>query len=213
MVMFDAGKKGTVIITMPRSGSHLLGDIISVRAQQHGVNVNNLAEYFLNYNVDLSTAHAYFKSMIANLDNITGYQIIQLTDFTSKIWLLNYGQEFLKKYHVVTLKRKNQADHLMSKVILEKYHNIVSAHTTDKYDGGYFNLINQEPFSVDLDTVLQFKVESNLINLFDCACEVYYEDIVSMPEVGQSQYKKNPYPVTFNQLCNNFDEIKDFFND
>jgi hypothetical protein len=213
-MLFDLNKKGTLIVTIGRSGSHLLGDVISNQLVSLGIQHTNHKEYFLKHNgpLDWPGHHNFYKSKISRLLKDTAYTICQIQDFYSKVYLSKHYKELFDQYHIVVLERQDQLVHFFSKQLLHNFHNVIPTHTINGINDNFDLLKNQSKIKISIDDVFQFYSEKLLLDLFDRDVTVVYEDMILWEEVVKSKYKKNQYPVSFDQLFDNFEEIADLFN-
>lgn len=207
-MLYDLNKKGTVIITIGRSGSHLLGDIISNQLTNNKIAHYSLLENLMNYSLNFETVNDFYKNTLAEMSNNPNYIISQIQDFNSKVWLLsNYSNKWLNDYHVVILKRTNKVAHFFSKQILENFNSTIPVHTIKGFNYGDFSSLKNQTHTVDIDSVWQFLSEQQILNRFDGNQTVIYEDMITWPEVDQSKYLKNNYNVNFKDLFTNYTDV------
>ena len=213
-MLFDLNKKGTLIVTIGRSGSHLLGDVISNQLTGLGIQHINYKEYFVKHNGSepWPGLPKFYKSKINRLLKDTVYTICQIQDFYSKIYLSRYNKELFDQYHVVVLEKQNQLSHFLSKQLLQNFHTVIPTHTIDGINDSFDSLKSQSKIKVSIDDVFQFYSEKQLLDLFPRDSTIVYEDMILWDEVKKSKYKKNQYPVSFDQLFDNFKEIESLFN-
>jgi hypothetical protein len=210
--LYNLNKKGTIIITIGRSGSHLLGNIVEILLKDKKIPVINYKENFLNYECPISKINNFYKTQSIKLDNSDdNYIISQIQDFQSKLWLLQYGEDWLKKYHVVVLKRKDKINHFFSRQLLTNFYSDIPIHTIKGHQVSFDNLIGKH-IQLSEHTVWQFYSEIEILNRFDGDETVYYEDIINYPEVNRSIYIKNQYPVNYEKIFLNYMDIVTFLN-
>lgn len=206
-MLYDLNKKGTIIITIGRSGSHLLGDIISKELTLNKVNHVCLKENFLQRTTNFQTVSTFYKKTLNDMLNETRYVISQIQDFNTKLWILTYGSDWLKKYHVIVLKRNNQIAHFFSKQILENFHQEIPTHTKKGIDTGTFDSLKNQRLEVNVDSVWQFYSDQQLLDRFKSDYTVVYEDMIKWPAVEKSIYLKNNYKIKYEDLFSNYHEV------
>jgi hypothetical protein len=210
--LYDPNKKGTIIITVGRSGSHLLGDIISNKLKLANVSHRSLTENFHYYDQSVEKVSAFYKKQVDLMAGNSKYLISQIQDFQIKVWLLSTNSSWLKDYHIIVLKRNDNIQHFFSKQILENFHATVPVHSFKKelftYKVGNFDSLKDQKLTVSADTVFQFLAEKQLLARFDCDETVVYEDLVTWPDVAKSMYEKNNYGIGFDDLIVNYQEVK-----
>lgn len=207
--LYDLSKHGTIIITIGRSGSHLLGDIIEQRLLASNVPVTNLREGLL-VNDPSFDANQVIGSLVNKVQKHQGYVILQVQDFVSKLWLLRGNTNWLNDYHVVILKRRNQLNHFFSRQLLSNFWKTIPVHTKRDANEGAdvsFNNLKGKQVQVPIDAVWQFYSEQTALNQFDGDEVVYYEDLVDYPESATSLYIKNDYKIDFRDLFTNYDDV------
>ena len=74
------------------------------------------------------------------------------------------------------------------------------------------SLKSQSKIKVSSDEVFQFYSEKKLLDSFARDGTIVYEDMILWEEVAQSKYKKNQYPVSFDQLFDNYKDLEKLFN-
>jgi len=213
-MLFNFNKKGTLIVTIGRSGSHLLGDIISNQLTDLKVQHVNYKEHFLKHNgtLKLTEFHNFYKSKIDTLIKDPTYIICQIQDFNSKIYLSRYHKELFDHYHVIVLERQDQLAHFFSKQLLQNFYTVIPTHTIDGINDNFNSLKSQSKIKVSSDEVFQFYSEKKLLDSFARDGTIVYEDMILWEEVAQSKYKKNQYPVSFDQLFDNYKDLEKLFN-
>lgn len=205
-MLYNLNKKGTIIITIGRSGSHLLGDIISNKLTKNNIEHKSFKEMFL-YPPTVHTIDTFYKTAKNKLINFPCYTIVQVQDFNSKLWLLTYENDWLSDYHVIILKRTDNIAHFFSKQILENFHATVPVHTFKGINSGSFASLQNKSLTVDIDSVWQFYSEKQILNRFIGDETVIYEDMIQWDDVKQSMYLKNNYTVAFQDLFTNYNKI------
>jgi hypothetical protein len=215
--LYDLNKRGTIIITIGRSGSHLLGDIISNKLKLANVSHKSHRENFHCYDQSIAKVSDFYKNQVGIMSGISEYQISQMQDFQIKVWLLSTNSSWLKDYHIVVLKRNDNIQHFFSKQILENFHSTVPVHSFKKelatYKAGNFNSLQGQKLTVSAGTVFQFLAEKQLLERFDCDETVVYEDLVTWPDVAKSVYEKNNYgSMTPSDLFDNYKDIENLLD-
>ena len=205
---YDLNKKGTFIITIGRSGSHLLGDVL-FNHLSNITNTINLREFFLNYTDPLTKINGFYNSKLSNLRDHTLYTIVQVQDFQSKLWLLRNLSK-IQDYHIVILRRRDQLEHFFSRQVLLNFYDIIPAHTIVGQTDEIFSKLVGKQLTIDESSVWQFYSELELLNRF-AGDSIYYEDMLSWDEITSSKYVKNVYPITYEELFTNYDDIVEHF--
>ena len=206
-MLYDLNKKGTLIITIGRSGSHLLGDIISNELETNNIPYKNLLENFLQVSPTRYKAHNFYKTQLDNMINTPQYVISQIQDFSSKLWILTHGTKWLSDYHVIILKRNDPVAHFFSRQVLQKFHHVIPVHTFKGINNGTFDNLKNQLTTIDTDDVWQFYSEQQILNRFIGDNIVYYEDMCTWKQVNQSKYLKNNYKINFKDLFTNYTNI------
>jgi hypothetical protein len=207
--LYDLNKKGTVIITIGRSGSHLLGDIISNQLKKKNIVYTNCTEIFLTWE-PISQLHDFFKTTMQKVDQLPCYKIIQIQDFQSKLWMIRYGIKWLSEYHVIILQREDNINHLCSKLILQNFHHAVPVHTIKYTNSGNFDILKNIKITITIDDVCQFLSEKELLSKFTANEIVEYNDMCQWPTVAESKYLKNNYKIELSELFTNYDDLVKF---
>jgi hypothetical protein len=207
--LYDLNKKGTVIITIGRSGSHLLGDIISNQLKKKDIAYTNCTELFLTWK-PISQLHNFFKTTMQKVDQLPEYKVIQIQDFQSKLWMIRYGAKWLSDYHVIILQRQDNIDHLCSRLILQNFHHAIPVHTVKHTDSGNFDILKNNKITITMDDVCQFLSEKELLSRFTANETVEYTDMRQWPMVAESKYLKNNYKIELSQLFTNYNDLVKF---
>tara|TARA_R110000868_G_C10639886_1_gene744049 strand:+ start:43 stop:687 length:645 start_codon:yes stop_codon:yes gene_type:complete len=208
-MLYNLHKKGTIIITIGRSGSHLLGDIISNQLKKKNIAYANCLELFLT-SVTISSMHNFFKTTIQKVDQLTSYKIIQIQDFQSKLWMIRYGTKWLSEYHVIVLQREDNINHLCSRLILQNFHHAIPVHTIKNIDSGNFNILKNNKIIITVDDVCQFLAEKEVLSRFAADETVEYTDMRQWSAIAESKYLKNNYEVKLSELFTNYTDLVNF---
>jgi hypothetical protein len=167
VTLYDLNKKGTIIITIGRSGSHLLGDIVSNELKKKNIAHTNCTELFLTSSL-ISSVHNFFKTTMQQVDQLTSYKIIQIQDFQSKLWMIRHGTKWLLDYHVILLQRNDNVNHLCSRLILQNFHHAIPVHTIKNTDSGNFNILKDTKITITIDDICQFSIRKRAIGSIYC---------------------------------------------
>ena len=213
--LYNTDKRGTIIVTIGRSGSHLLGDIIEQRLNNLNIPAVNLLEELLLS--DSFTFNADYRNAIGRVDRASRarYTIVQVQDFNSKLWLLKNHLEWLNDYHIVVLKRRDQIKHFFSRQILENFWDVIPVHTKRSVTEGEhvsFDNLQNKKIEITPGAIWQFYSEQEILNRFEYNELVYYEDLVNYPESTTSNYVKNNYKINFEDLFTNYTDIVKLLN-
>lgn len=209
--LYDLTKRGTIILTIGRSGSHLLGDIVEQTVKTAHPSVVNLKEHFLINDHDFSV-NKEFRSRILIAEHLQemNYLIIQIQDFASKLWFLNHLPDWFKDYHVIILRRRDKVSHFFSRQVLLNFWDQIPIHAIRGVDNGTeitFENLRDKKAVASVSKIWQFYAELLALDIFEGDETVYYEDMLTWPETGASLYLKNPYPVSYEELFENYHDV------
>lgn len=213
--LYNTDKRGTIIVTIGRSGSHLLGDIIEQRLNRLNIPAVNLLEELLL--PDSFSFNEKYRNAVSRVDRAgrVRYTIVQVQDFNSKLWLLRNHVSWLNDYHVVVLKRRDHAKHFLSRQILENFWDVIPVHTRRGVTEGEhvsFDNLHNKKIEINPSAIWQFYSEQEILNRFEYNELVYYEDLLDYPESTTSNYIKNNYKINFEDLFTNYKDITKLLN-
>jgi hypothetical protein len=203
---YDLTKKGTVILSAGRAGSHLMGDTISTHIKNI-TPVTNFGEIFFPGGVPLCTSD--FLKKVDSLSSQSNYAVLQVQDFTNQLQILRFNTSWLEQYHVVCLTRSNLIKHFFGLQILRNFHSILPTHTINGIPGS-FDALKGKKITVSKDTVYQFFAHNEILKLFNSDVEVSYENFIKTPDIMLSKYQKNQYPIGPEDLFENYNELVDW---
>lgn len=184
---YNLEKRGTVIISTYRSGTHFLLDSLCL----HLGNTVNLGELD---NPEIPQTAAYSVSIINAV--------------VPKIMLVK-EQELLKDYHVVCLTRNDKINHWISYYVWRQF-NTEQQRFDDSnlpHHGGdkskYHDLPIQE---YDLSQIENWLTEQYIVNLFQSDALIDYDDLSKLE--SDIRWTPNDYDKTLSQLFTNHKEIE-----
>ena len=209
VMLYDLNKKGTIIVTSGRSGSHLLGDIVSNELKKKNIAHTNCTEIFLTSS-PIYSVHNFFKTTMQQVDQLTSYKIIQIQDFQSKLWMICHGIKWLSEYHIIVLQRDDTVNHLCSKLILHNFHHVIPIHTIKNTDSGNFNILKDNKITITIDDICQFLAEKELLARFTADETVEYNNMCQWSITAESKYLKNNYDIKLSDLFTNYDDLIKF---
>jgi len=190
---YDRSKRGTLIISTYRSGTHFL--------------YNNLVNHLQQCNVPLSAlGEVGSDDFVA--ESPGRYKIAILNAVVPKITLVK-DQSALDEWHLVTLTRNDKLQHWIS-FYLWQYLNTAQQradHSNLPHHGGtsdqYRNIV---PVSIPLGVVEHWLLEQYPIHLFKSHVQIDYADL---PNISGTTYQWSPneYGLTCEELFTNHAEI------
>jgi len=201
--LYNLDKKGTVILSVGRAGSHLMGDMITEHLKSLNANITNRTEYFFQNRPNTT---ASYNKLVLELADSTTYNVIQIQDFNNQIRLLRFDSSWLNDYHVVRLTRNDLMAQFFGLQVLRNFYQVVPAHLVKGIRDSFDNLIDQN-LTISFDEVYQFLSHCELIKLIPADFEISYEDFIAAEETEISKYQKNKYPITSEQLFNNYTDV------
>lgn len=195
---WDPSKKGTVIVSSYRSGTHFLYD--------------NLCSHLRKKNIQISPIQEV--DDLHWVSNSKPYTIAILNSSTPKIPLVK-DQDQLNDWHIVRLTRNNKIEHWISHYVWQ-YHNSTEQrfnNTNLPHHGGTQEKYKNIP-QVKFDTGLlePWLLEQFLINLFSANITLDYTDL---PLINDTSFKWSPndYGLDLSQLFSNSNEIHSILKD
>lgn len=203
---FDLNKKGTVIISAGRAGSHLMADMLTIYLQKHTV-CKNLGEIFWD-GINIASTKQLRKQMeLLRLDN--SYKIFQVQHFATQIQISRFANDIFDDYHVVHLSRHNLMAQFFGLQILHNFYDIAPVHTIKGVPDNFAALQNKK-ISVSKDSVYQFLAHIEIVKNCKFNNHITYEDFVGTYDTSISKYTKNQYPVTPQTLFENYQEVENW---
>lgn len=203
---YDLKKKGTVVLSAGRAGSHLLADMLYTNLKPV-TPVDSLGEvFFKNVTTPVTLSVGEMLHKIKTLDSVSKYVILQVQDFVSQVQILKFASDWLQNYHVIYLTRDNIMAQFFGLQILQNFHNVVPVHTIKGIDDS-FNPLKNKKITVARDTVYQFFAHTEILKLFKYDVATTYENIIQESTISQSRYQKNQYPVGPQELFENYDQV------
>lgn len=201
--LYNLDKKGTVILSVGRAGSHLMGDMLHKHLSNLNIKSANLIEYFF---INRSNTTSYYNKLVSNLSGTTDYNIIQIQDFTNQIRLLRFDSSWLADYHVVRLTRNDLMAQFFGLQVLRNYYEIVPMHLIKGINDSY-DRIADRTLTISFDDVYQYLSHCEIIKLIPSDFEISYEDFIAEENTEISKYLKNKYPITAEQLFSNYNDV------
>lgn len=199
-------KKGTVIISAGRAGSHLMADMMTIYLQKHSA-CNNLGEVFFN-GTDIHTTKQ-LRAQLQTMEVTDSYKIFQVQHFATQIQILRFANEMFDNYHVVSLSRKNLMAQFFGLQILHNFYDITPVHTIKGVPDN-FSALHNKKITVSKDSVYQFLAHLEIVKNCKSDLHISYEDFVATHDTSVSKYTKNHYPVTPQTLFENYQEVEDW---
>jgi len=207
--VYDANKKGTLVIGLPRSGTHHLASIIKNFLEQNGILTSDHKELLLS-DQDFSQAMA---NDFKNID--MKYKTNEYSVFSSPQLIVPVvlGEYLKNNFHIVRIIRKNVLAHVMSLAIFNvlREHNknnesiVNSVVVQDSFREIFKNNI---PYTLPVDRLFAFISNWNTANNYNIAQKIfYYEDIENFfSDAGKSRIPYSP-----EEFFKNYNEIKSAF--
>jgi len=185
-----AENKNILIIGAPRSGTHALGSMIA--------NNNSFKYNGEIFRLDINFSWQDDFNMLADHSNISVSQLVQ---YTSKIKLSKYINEFKKHGIFVNLRRRDKLKQFASWVYFNRYHNASGWHSqTIEFNE---NLVGR--FLITDEDIELFLVEQLLDSFYAPAYTLYYENLIFE---GATQ-TKNVYKFDLTTIFSNLEFVKD----
>jgi len=194
---YDLSKKGTLIVSTYRSGTHFLGDTL----------VNHLRE---NYGQ---------LRLVIDADEVEDLEFLQVPSYSYEVVILNSlkpkiplvkEQSLLDDWHVVKLTRNNKQAHWISYYIWcyfntkkQQVDNSNLPHhggTQDKY-------AHIKPAVVDISRIEQWLLEQYLVHLFNSDVIIDYTNLHNL-EGTEFKWNPNDYGLGVEDLFVNHLEVK-----
>jgi hypothetical protein len=180
------GKKGILIISTPRSGSHMLASMVyNILEIENKV---NLGEIYC-HDVDKLDILQHLKNI--ELSHAGEFIIASIVQYYA-INLLIPNQKYFKDYYLIDLRRRDKIAQYASWCIFQKTGNF------SPNPESYKHLL---PLPVDIEHVERFIASQNFCYAIPAHKILYYEEVVNLNL--PSSFTKNHYPI----------DIKDIFSD
>ena len=192
--LWDPNKKGTIIISCYRSGTHFVLDNLNVALLTRlTLNLGEVDDYsFLTRNTDR-------------------YILAILNSVKPKVHLVG-NQHKLSQWHKVQLTRNDKIGHRISDY-LWKYHNTLeqrfNATNLPHHGGTPENYKHIKAVDFDLDVLGSWLLEQHIVNLFHADVSIDYDDLKSITGTSIT-WNPNVYGLTLEDLFINHKEIKEF---
>jgi hypothetical protein len=191
---YDVSKKGTLIVSTYRSGTHFLYDNLV-----HHLRENRIRLRPLNEVDDLAFLQVPDHSYTVAILNSVGPKISLVKE-----------QSLLDEWHVVNLTRNNKQAHWVSYYIW-RYFNTEQQQFDDSnlphHGGTRDKYAHIKPAVIDTSVIEQWLLEQYLVHLFKGSMMIDYEDLHS---VTGTEFKWNPndYGLIAEDLFVNHLEVK-----
>lgn len=203
---YNLTKKGTIILSAGRAGSHLMADLLNKNLTNITL-VKNLGEIFFQTGAPLCTND--FLKKINSLSTQSNYVILQVQDFMSQIQILRFSPDWMQQYHVVHLTRNDLVGQFFGLQILRNFYDVVPVHTIKGIKDS-FDPLKDKKITISKDTVYQFLAHIELLKLFKSDVEITYEKFITTADTLSSKYQKNQYPIGPEELFENYNEVVDW---
>ena len=194
MIELDYSKKGVIVLGSPRSGSHMICDIL--------------------YNNSLLTS----KKLLGEIYTIRDVNVMQTFDNIKKAnenkfifcslvqhWaknLLATRSNVFNEYNVINLRRRNKVDQYISWCIFRAQTQANIAKHSPIWED-YKHLLPWESSIYDIE---RFINEQHLDHAFCADYILYYEDIIKLNL--KTKYTKNLYPVPYNKIVTDINLVE-----
>jgi hypothetical protein len=194
MIDIDYSKKGVIVLGTPRSGSHMLCDMLYNISLAK--NKKLLGEIYTVRDVSV-------KQTLVDLEHKHKDEFI----FCSLVqqWaknLLAMDPAVFDDYIVINLRRKNKVDQYISWCVFRAQTQAgISKHSPKWND--YKDLL---PWKSDLTDIERFIGEQHLDHAFKSDYVLYYEDIVQLDL--KTKFIKNMYPVPYKEIVTDINLVE-----
>ncbi len=191
---YDLSKKGTLIVSTYRSGTHFLYD--------------NLVEHLQTKNIGLTLFNE-----VGDLEFLqssgSNYKIAILNSVGPKISLVK-EQCLLNDWHVVTLTRNDKLLHWMSYYVWQQFNTEqqrVNNSNLPHHGGTRDKYKHISPVTIDTSVIEQWLLEQYLVHLFKGSIVIDYADLST---VSGTEFIWNPndYGLSVEDLFVNHVEVK-----
>lgn len=205
--LFDLTKRGTLIISYYRSGTHFLQDVISEKcisfSKRYGEictsTVNNVSQQ-LEELTKLSDAN---------------YNICILNNTVPKLYLRN-KQNLLLNWHTIRLTRKNKVSHFIShwfwqlNTLEQQKQNSGTFLHNSTTNEKYANQLQQHgKVTIDISSVEVWLMEQLILELIPAAEEIDYDDLRDLNPHGFSWTPNQYNNIALSDIFVNHKELED----
>ena len=191
--MFDldlTDKKGILVISSPRSGTHMMTSILANTIDiKNKININ---EIYVN-NVDKLNILQQLKDIEQQysekfiIASIVQWYVINL---------LIPHWDYLKDYYIIDLRRYDKIAQYTSWCILQ---------ASGQYNPSVESYQHLLPITVDIEHVERFIASQNICYAIKADKVLYYEDVVKLNQFSST--KKNYYPIDVNDIFSDYEII------
>lgn len=187
------GKKGIVVISAPRSGSHWLTNALYRYSNKS--NRVLLGEIYTKRSADVLSELNIIKDKYK--DKFIFASIVQ---YVQKNRLIQYADQF-KDYYIINLRRRDKVAQYISFAIMT-----LSWSLDPKSHSPAWGLMSDKfPIEVTNDLLDHFIAEQNFDYVWPADLIMYYEDL---PKEMSSRYQKNEYPMLPSEIFSDYELVK-----
>jgi len=208
--IYDPNKKGTLIIGMPRAGTHHCYSLVLNEIEKNISNIVPLGEVPIRFDNADTSAWAVASGDIPLLETI--FNMEQSDKYvvcsSPSPELFFFTPELTDQFHTVKILRRNIWEHFKSSFILEFM-------LTNASHGVVNSAVNQDvflaafktQFEIPLREAMSFVLRRRAISRCRSDFTVYYEDI----QMRESSTKRSTVALSPEQIFSNFKEIDAIF--
>lgn len=203
--LFDLSKRGTLIISYYRSGTHFLQDVISEKCILYNKRYGEICTV---------------NNGIQQLEELTklsdvNYNICILNNTVPKLYLRN-KRNLLLNWHTIRLTRKNKVSHFISHwfwqlntLEQQKQNSGAFLHNSTTYEK-YTNQLQQHgKATIDISFVESWLMEQLILELIPVDEEIDYDDLCDLTPLDFSWTPNQYNTIALSDIFVNHNELED----